>query len=120
MLPSVAAAEAVIVPGVPSARVPEREQAIYPASAPDIRKMLLDAGVNVAWADERSRAYLDLKANEQWLPVIVFMQEALANGLGGVLTAAFPASGVQPLPPAVRGRAGGRARRADCLLSIDR
>lgn len=85
----VPAADAVLLPGVPSANVPPRAEAIYPASAPDVRKMLLEAGVEAVWADERPRGYLDLKAAEDWLPIIVFFQDALAGGLGGVLTAVF-------------------------------
>jgi hypothetical protein len=89
VLVAVPAADAVILPGVPSTREPERDEAIYPSSAPDVRKLLLDGGVQVVWADDRQRGYLDLKAAEHWLPVVVFFQDALANGLGGVLTAAF-------------------------------
>jgi hypothetical protein len=82
-------ADAILVPGVPSAAVPEREEAVYPSSAPDIRKLLLEGGVDAVWLDDRPRGYLDLKAAEDWLPILVFTQDALANGLGGVLTAAF-------------------------------
>lgn len=89
VLATVPVGDAVLVPGVPSARVPERDEAIYPASAPDIRKILVEAGFDATWADEQPRGYLDLKAAEVWLPIIVFLNNALANGLGGVLTAAF-------------------------------
>jgi hypothetical protein len=88
--PLPAGLDAVVFPGVPRVATPDVDEDPYPSSTIDVIKILRSEGVRVDYADpERPRVSVDLKAAEVWLPIVVFTSEALANGLGGVLTAAF-------------------------------
>lgn len=81
--------DAVVFPGVPRLRTPAVDEDPYPTATIDVIKILRSEGVKVDYVDPaRPRVTVDLKAAEVWLPIVVFTSEALANGLGGVLTAA--------------------------------
>ena len=82
--------DAIVLPGVPRVATPDVTEDPYPGTTIDVIKILRAEGVKVDYADpERPRVTVELKAAEIWLPIVVFTSEALANGLGGVLTAAF-------------------------------
>jgi hypothetical protein len=82
--------DAVVFPGVPRVGTPGVDEDPYPTLTIDVVKILRSEGVRVDYVDpERPRVTVDLKAAEVWLPIVVFTSEALANGLGGVLTTAF-------------------------------
>lgn len=82
--------DAVIFPGVPRVLTPDVDDDPYPTATIDVIKILRSEGVKVDYVDPaRPRVTVDLRAAEIWLPIVVFTSEALANGLGGVLTAAF-------------------------------
>lgn len=88
--PLPAGLDAVVFPGVPRVDTPDVDEDPYPSATIDVIKILRSEGVKVDYADpSRPRVTVDLKAAEVWLPIVVFTSEALANGLGGVLTAAF-------------------------------
>ena len=73
------------MPGLPDYAVPVRDEALYPPSATDLMKLARAAGVAVEYADDGERAYVGLKAAEVWMPIIVFMNNAMAAGLGVVI-----------------------------------
>jgi hypothetical protein len=82
--------DAIVLPGVPGVDTPGVDEDPYPASTIDVIKILRAEGIQVDYAQPtRPRVSVDLKAAEVWMPIVVFTSEALANGLGGVLTAAF-------------------------------
>ena len=89
-IPLPAGLDAVVFPGVPRVRTPDVDEDPYPTATTDVIKILRSEGVKVDYVDPtRQRVTVDLKAAEVWLPIVVFSSEALANGLGGILTAAF-------------------------------
>jgi hypothetical protein len=88
--PLPAGLDAIVFPGVPRVDTPEVDEDPYPTATIDVIKILRSEGVTVDYVDPaRPRITVDLKAAEVWLPIVAFTSEALASGLGGVLTAAF-------------------------------
>ena len=78
-------ADILLVPGLPDYSVPDRDEALYPPSAVDLVKIAREAGVSIDFADDGNRAYVGLKAAEIWMPIVVFLNNATAAGLGVVI-----------------------------------
>jgi len=78
-------ADILIVPGLPDYQVPETDQALYPTNVADLVKIAREAGFSIDYADDGNRAYFGLKAAEVWIPIITFVNEAVAAGFGVVI-----------------------------------
>jgi hypothetical protein len=75
----------LIVPGVPNYTPSGAAEALYPPTVIDLVKLVRQAGAPIDFADDRKRAYLVLKANEVWLPILLFVEEALIAGFGVIV-----------------------------------
>lgn len=78
-------ASILIVPGLPDYRVPESDMALYPTNVVDLMKIAREAGFPIEYADDGNRAYVGLKAAEIWMPIIVFLNNAMAAGFGVIV-----------------------------------
>jgi hypothetical protein len=63
----------------------DHDKALYPPNTIDLVKLAREGGITLAFVDERERAYIGLKAAEVWLPVLVFLSNAIASGLGVII-----------------------------------
>jgi len=81
--------DAVVIPGVPGVHLPPDAPDTYPSLTIDLIKILRGAGLTIDYAEPDSeKAWAELLGAEVWVPIIVFAQQAIAAGVGGVLTAA--------------------------------
>jgi hypothetical protein len=81
--------DGVVVPGVPDVRDEVDGVPVYPTMALDVLKIMREQGAQVDYVEpDGEHPVLDLKAAEYWAPVAVFTLDALANGVGGLFTAA--------------------------------
>jgi hypothetical protein len=65
------------------------EKALYPIASPALAKRLRESGLEVEFADAKEqRAYLELRAADLILPILVFTSQALASGAGDLLAGA--------------------------------
>jgi hypothetical protein len=86
-----AGVDCLVLPGVPrgESRLADGRGA-YPDCTTDLVKLLREQGLQVGFAQERSkRALTGRKSEELLMPILVFARDALANGAGSLLAAAI-------------------------------
>lgn len=102
--------DVVILPGIPETGIERLEDGrwAYPGTAPDASKLLREHGLNVGWAHPKDqRATVEHKALEIWLPVLLFLRDAVASGAGEVVASL------------VLGLAGSKQAAEDARLHVE-
>jgi hypothetical protein len=78
--------DVLVLPGIPGNR--ERlddGRGAYPDTTVDVVKLLREQGISVDYAEAADqRAELTYKADDVWLPVLLWTSDALANGAGSL------------------------------------
>ena len=78
--------DVLVLPGIPGNR--ERlddGRGAYPDTTVDVVKLLREQGISVDYAEAADRrAELTYKADDVWLPVLLWTSDALANGGGSL------------------------------------
>jgi len=84
-------ADAIVLPGIPGVEPPSAKEDIYPSETIDLMKILREGGLRVEYLDpERERAEVAYRGYADYItPVLIFTQDALANGAGDLLAAAI-------------------------------
>jgi hypothetical protein len=85
------AADVIVLPGIPGVEPPSAKEDIYPSDAIDLMKILREGGLRVEYLNpERERAEVAYRGYADYItPVLIFTQDALANGAGDLLAAAI-------------------------------
>lgn len=80
--------DVLVLPGIPNAGIERLDDGrwAYTGTAVDVVKVLREQGLTVDWAHPKSeRAAVEHKAMDVWLPVLLFVRDALASGAGEVM-----------------------------------
>lgn len=84
--------DVLIIAGIPDMKMTSLDDGrpVYPGTATDTAKILREIGLRVGWQHEKpDRAIVEHKAADHWLPILVFAQEAVANGAGTLFAQAI-------------------------------
>lgn len=80
-------ADVLVLPGVPGRNGQlGTEEEVYPSVTSDVVKLLAEKGLQVRYAASGARrALVAYKSADIWFPILVFTQQALANGVGQII-----------------------------------
>lgn len=84
--------DVLVLPGIVDTGIDQLDDGrwAYPGTAADLVKLLREEGLNVDWAHVKSeRAPVEHNAADVWLPILLFVREALASGAGEVMATAI-------------------------------
>lgn len=78
--------DVLVLPGIPGNRGRlDDGRGAYPDTTVDIVKLLRERGISVDYVEAANRrAELTYKADDVWLPVLLWTSDALANGAGSL------------------------------------
>jgi hypothetical protein len=83
--------DAIVLPGIPGVEAPFAKEDLYPSESIELIKILRESGLRVQYLDpRRQRAEVAYRGYADYItPILIFTQDALANGAGDLLAAAI-------------------------------